>query len=179
VPQQRLQHLHRRRHPPVRVQGGPLRCHSLRSTPPGAGSQRRERRITGDGHITGWHRWRELKFGDSVAIFARGPVGLSAPPPGRAPAAQACRPTVESIPRRIEMSKRLGAAVVINPQEKDPVAGSGLRWTAVEAVGTEPPSKRPPRHIRRGAARSPLLECTGAAQISIYHGPILLPSAHP
>ncbi len=50
----------------------------------------------------------ELKFGDSVAIFAQGPLGLCATAAARARGAGMII-AVESIPERIEMSKRMGA----------------------------------------------------------------------
>jgi len=99
----------------------------------------------------------EVKFGDSVAIFAQGPVGLCVTAGARARGAGLII-TVESIPERIEMSKRLGANVVINPQEKDPVAEimalTGGVDVAVEAVGTQATFEAATRAIRRGGTVS-------------------------
>src|SRR3989441_13340321 len=63
----------------------------------------------------------EAGFGASVAIFAQGPVGLCAT---AGPPARGCGLiiAVDSLPERLEMSKRFGANVVINPKEEDPVA---------------------------------------------------------
>jgi alcohol dehydrogenase len=98
-----------------------------------------------------------LKFGDSVAIFAQGPVGLCITAGARARGAGLII-TVESIPERIEMSKRLGANVVINPKEKDPVqeimALTGGVEVAVEAVGTQATFEAATRAIRRGGTVS-------------------------
>jgi threonine dehydrogenase-like Zn-dependent dehydrogenase len=101
----------------------------------------------------------ELKFGDSVAIFAQGPVGLCATAGARARGAGLII-TVESIPERIEMSKRLGANTVINPKEKDPVSEI-LTLTnmegvdvAVEAVGTPATFDGVTRAVRRGGTAS-------------------------
>jgi len=100
-----------------------------------------------------------LKFGDSVAIFAQGPVGLCATAGARARGAGMII-TVESIPERIEMSKRLGANVVINPKEKDPVSEiqnltnmEGVD-VAVEAVGTPATFDGATRAVRRGGTVS-------------------------
>jgi len=101
----------------------------------------------------------ELKFGDSVAIFAQGPVGLCATAGARARGAGLII-TVESIPERIEMSKRLGADIVINPKEKDPVSEiqsltdmQGVD-VAVEAVGTPATFEGVTRAVRRGGTAS-------------------------
>jgi len=101
----------------------------------------------------------ELKMGDSVAIFAQGPVGLCATAGARARGAGLII-TVESIPERIEASKRFGANVVINPQEKDPPSeimsltnGQGADVT-VEAVGLQVTFDWATRAVRRGGTVS-------------------------
>ncbi|MEO9254919.1 MAG: zinc-binding dehydrogenase [Tepidiformaceae bacterium] len=58
----------------------------------------------------------EIKAGDSVAIFAQGPVGLCATAGARALGAGLII-AVESIPERVEMAKRLGADVVVEPND--------------------------------------------------------------
>jgi threonine dehydrogenase-like Zn-dependent dehydrogenase len=100
-----------------------------------------------------------LKFGDSVAIFAQGPLGLCATAGARARGAGMII-TVESVSERIEMSKRLGANVVINPKEKDPVWEiqnltnmEGVDVT-VEAVGTPATFDGATRAVRRGGTAS-------------------------
>lgn len=99
------------------------------------------------------------KFGDSVAIFAQGPVGLCAT---AGAAARGCGLViaVDTIPERLEMSKRFGANVTINAKEKDPV-GEILSLTrnegvdvAVEAVGTQPTFEAATRVVRRGGTVS-------------------------
>ncbi len=57
-----------------------------------------------------------LRTGDTVAIFAQGPVGLCATAAARALGAGLII-TVEGIPERQEMSRRMGADVVLNPDE--------------------------------------------------------------
>jgi alcohol dehydrogenase len=101
----------------------------------------------------------EMKIGDSVAIFAQGPVGLCATAGARARGAGLII-TVESIPERMEASKRFGANVVINPQDKDPVleilsltGGQGVD-VAVEAVGLQATFDGATRVARRGGTIS-------------------------
>ena len=63
----------------------------------------------------------EASFGDSVAVFAQGPLGLCATAGARA---RGCGLVigVDTVPERLEVSKKVGATVVINAKEKDPVA---------------------------------------------------------
>ncbi|HEU4760386.1 MAG TPA: zinc-binding dehydrogenase [Dehalococcoidia bacterium] len=98
-------------------------------------------------------------IGDSVAIFAQGPLGLCATAGARA---RGCGliVAVDAVPERLEMSKRLGANVVINPKEKDPVAeimaltnNEGVD-VAVEAVGTQATFEACTRAVRRGGTVS-------------------------
>jgi len=100
-----------------------------------------------------------LRPGDSVAIFAQGPVGLCATAGARALGAGLII-AVESIPERMEMSRRLGANVVINPKEKDPVqeilaltGGRGVD-VAVEAVGLQATFEAATNVVRRGGTVS-------------------------
>ena len=110
---------------------------------------------TGFGAIERGEAW----FGASVAIFAQGPVGLCATAGARA---RGCGLiiAVDALPGRLEMSKRLGANVVINPKEEDPVAkilsltgGSGVD-VAVEAVGTQATFEACTKAVRRGGVVS-------------------------
>ena len=101
----------------------------------------------------------ELKTGDSVAIFGQGPVGLCATAGARARGAGLVI-AVESIPERIEASKKFGANVVINPKEKDPAPeiisltnGQGVD-VAVEAVGLQVTFEQASRAVRRGGTIS-------------------------
>jgi threonine dehydrogenase-like Zn-dependent dehydrogenase len=114
-----------------------------------------------------------LNFGDSVAIFAQGPVGLCATAGARARGAGLII-TVESIPERIEMSKRLGANIVINPKEKDPVSEiinltdlQGVDVT-VEAVGTQATFDGATRSVRRGGTVSSVGVYGLAPQLSMF-----------
>ena len=61
-----------------------------------------------------------VKIGDSVAVFAQGPVGLCATLGARLRGATQVV-GVDCNPKRLEMSKVLGADVVVNFKEADPV----------------------------------------------------------
>ena len=99
------------------------------------------------------------QFGDSVAVFAQGPLGLCATAGARA---RGCGLIigVDTIPERLEMSKKMGANVVINAKEKDPVAeimaltrNQGVD-IAVEAVGMQATFEACTRAIRRSGTVS-------------------------
>jgi len=101
----------------------------------------------------------EAGFGDSVAVFAQGPVGLCATAGARA---RGCGLIIgiDTVPERLEMSKKFGANVVINAKEKDPVAeimaltgGEGVS-VAVEAVGTQATFEACTKVISRGGTVS-------------------------
>ena len=115
----------------------------------------------------------ELKFGDSVAIFAQGPVGLCATAAARVRGAGMII-AVESIPERIEMSKRMGADIVINPKEKDPVSEilniTGTRGVdvTVEAVGTPATFDGVTRAVRRGGTVSSVGLYGPVPQVSMF-----------
>lgn len=81
-----------------------------------------------------------LRFGDSVAIFAQGPVGLCVTAAARARGAGFII-AVESIPERVAVAKRLGADVALEPAT---AVNEILRLTggkgvdvAVEALGNQ------------------------------------------
>ena len=84
----------------------------------------------------------KVRIGDTVAVFAQGPIGLCATLGARLSGASLII-TVDSLEERLKMSKQLGADVVINFKEKDPVSailelthGRGVD-VAIEALGTE------------------------------------------
>ncbi len=83
-----------------------------------------------------------IRIGDTVAVFAQGPLGLCVTAAARAMGAGLVI-TVEKDPFRREISEKMGANIVINPEEVDPVSKI-LRLTdnvgvdiAVEAVGSQ------------------------------------------
>lgn len=82
-----------------------------------------------------------LAPGDTVAIFAQGPLGLCATAAAKMRGAGRII-TVEGVPERVAMSKRMGADVVLDPNEDvihpimDLTDGVGVD-VAVEALGRE------------------------------------------
>jgi alcohol dehydrogenase len=83
-----------------------------------------------------------LRLGDTVAIFAQGPIGLCATLGAKLRGASLII-AVESDPKRSQMARRMGADVVLNYQEVDVVgeikkltAGLGVD-VAIEALGTQ------------------------------------------
>jgi threonine dehydrogenase-like Zn-dependent dehydrogenase len=84
----------------------------------------------------------KVRIGDTVAIFAQGPIGLCATVGARLMGATTII-TVDSVRQRMEMSRSLGAAHCINFKEADPVQeilrlteGRGVD-VAIEALGTQ------------------------------------------
>ncbi len=99
------------------------------------------------------------RTGSSVAVFAQGPVGLCATAGARALGCGLVV-AVDTSPERLEMSKRLGANVVINAAEQDPVAeimaltdGRGVD-IAIEAVGTQKTFESCTQVVGRGGSVS-------------------------
>ncbi len=83
-----------------------------------------------------------IKIGDTVAVFAQGPIGLCATAGAKLRGATQII-AVETISERIEMSKRVGADVVVDFKKVDPVeeimkltAGRGVD-VAIEALGLQ------------------------------------------
>jgi threonine dehydrogenase-like Zn-dependent dehydrogenase len=82
----------------------------------------------------------DLRWGDAVAVFAQGPVGLCATAAARARGAGLVV-AVESVPARVAMAERLGADLVVAPEEAVArilalTGGKGVD-VAVEAYGSE------------------------------------------
>ena len=98
-----------------------------------------------------------LRYGDSVAIFAQGPVGLCVTAAARARGAGMIV-AVESIPARVAMAKRLGADHVLAPENAvheilTLTGGKGVD-VAVEAVGKQVTLESAARVTRFGGAVS-------------------------
>jgi threonine dehydrogenase-like Zn-dependent dehydrogenase len=99
------------------------------------------------------------KFGDTVAVFAQGPVGLMVTAGARA---RGCGLiiAVDSVPERLEMSKKFGANEVVNPADGDPVlkilqlTGNKGVDIAVEAVGTQATFEACTKAVKRGGVVS-------------------------
>jgi len=84
----------------------------------------------------------EIRIGDSVAVFAQGPIGLCATAGAKLMGASSII-AVESIPERSAMAKRMGADHVVDFRQVDPVTEI-MKITedrgvdvAIEALGTQ------------------------------------------
>src|ERR1700720_2412384 len=98
-----------------------------------------------------------LQIGDTVAVFAQGPIGLCATAGARLKGASLII-AVESDPVRAQMAKRMGADVVLDFTKEDVVEsvkhltrGRGVD-VAIEALGTQPTFESALRVLRPGGA---------------------------
>ncbi len=112
-----------------------------------------------------------IRIGDTVVVFAQGPIGLCATAGARLQGATRII-AVESVPERAEMAKRLGADSVIDFTRDDPVAaimemtgGMGVD-VAIEALGTQQTFESCLRVLRPGGVLSSL---------GVYSGKLTLP----
>jgi threonine dehydrogenase-like Zn-dependent dehydrogenase len=103
----------------------------------------------------------ELKLGDSVAVFAQGPIGLCATAGARLKGAGLIIAT-ESNPARMEMARRMGADIVLDPGKAD-IPGEIRKLTggrgvdvAIEALGTQGTFESALRALRPGGTLSSL-----------------------
>jgi alcohol dehydrogenase len=99
-------------------------------------------------------------IGDSVVVFAQGPIGLSATAGARLAGATLII-AVDSVPRRLEQATKMGADVVLNYKEQDVVreikrlTGGGAD-VAIEALGTQQTFEACLRSVRAGGVVSSL-----------------------
>lgn len=112
-----------------------------------------------------------LQLGDTVAVFAQGPIGLCATAGARLKGASLII-GVDSDPTRMAMSRRMGADVVLNVREVDVVSeiqkltgGRGVD-VAVEALGTQNTFESALRSIKPGGTLSSL---------GVYSGKLTVP----
>jgi alcohol dehydrogenase len=112
-----------------------------------------------------------VQIGDTVAVFAQGPIGLCATAGAKLKGASLII-AVESDPVRTEMSKRMGADVVLDFTEEDVIEsikhltrGRGVD-VAIEALGTQSTFESALRAIRPGGTLSSL---------GVYSGKLALP----
>ncbi len=112
-----------------------------------------------------------LKFGDSVAVFAQGPIGLCATAGAKLKGAGLVI-AVESDPARIAMAKKMGANFVLNFLESDVVSeihrltgGRGVD-VAIEALGAQETFENCLRVLRPGGTLSSL---------GVYAGKLAIP----
>src|SRR6202140_394101 len=113
----------------------------------------------------------DLQIGDTVAVFAQGPIGLCATAGAKLKGASLII-AVESDPVRTRMAKRMGADIVLNQNEVDVVAeikrltgGKGVD-VAIEALGTQATFENALRVIRAGGTLSSL---------GVYSGKLSIP----
>ena len=102
-----------------------------------------------------------IKIGDTVAVFAQGPIGLCATAGAKLKGATTII-VVETIPERIEMAKRVGADIVIDFKKADPVDeimrvtnGRGVD-VAIEALGLQSTFESCLRVLKPGGTLSSL-----------------------
>ena len=112
-----------------------------------------------------------VKVGDSVAVFAQGPIGLCATIGARLRGA-ALIVAVDAVPERLEMARRFGANVLVNYRDQDPVAaikrlteGRGVD-VAIEALGRQETFENALRATRPGGTLSSL---------GVYSGKLVAP----
>lgn len=113
----------------------------------------------------------DVQIGDTVAIFAQGPIGLCATAGAKLKGASLII-AVESDPARAQMSRRMGADVVLNFTELDIIAeikrltdGKGVD-VAIEALGTQATFENALRVLRAGGTLSSL---------GVYSGKLSVP----
>jgi threonine dehydrogenase-like Zn-dependent dehydrogenase len=112
-----------------------------------------------------------VKIGDSVAVFALGPIGLCA-----LAGAKLCGASlvigVDSDPRRLEFAKRMGADVVLDFKNQDVVSeikrltGGGAD-VAIEALGQQATFENALRSIRPGGTLSSLGVYAGHLKVPV------------
>ena len=102
-----------------------------------------------------------IRIGDTVAIFAQGPIGLCATAGARLMGATTII-AVDSVPARMEMARRMGADHVLDFSRGDPVAeimrltgGRGVD-VAIEALGRQATFEGAMRVLRPGGTLSSL-----------------------
>jgi threonine dehydrogenase-like Zn-dependent dehydrogenase len=112
-----------------------------------------------------------IRIGDTVAVFAQGPIGLCAAVGARLMGATMIL-TVDGVEERIRISRELAADVTIDYKKQDPVevileatGGRGVD-VAIEALGTQVTFESCLRSLRPGGILSSL---------GVYSGKLTLP----
>lgn len=112
-----------------------------------------------------------IKIGDTVAVFAQGPIGLCATAGARLKGASQII-VVDSVPERLQMATRLGADVALDYKQVDPVAeimkmtGGRGADVSIEALGTQQTFESCLRTLKPGGTLSSL---------GVYSGKLSLP----
>jgi alcohol dehydrogenase len=110
-----------------------------------------------------------IRIGDTVVVFAQGPIGLCATAGAKLMGASFII-GVESDPVRMKMSRQMGADVVIDPQSVDLVSeikkltGGGAD-VAIEALGIQETFENALRCLRPGGTLSSLGVYSGKLQV--------------
>ena len=112
-----------------------------------------------------------VKIGDSVAVFAQGPIGLCATLGAKLKGASLII-GIDSMPERLEFARRFGANVTLNINDGDPVPeikrltdGRGVD-VAIEALGRQETFENALRATRPGGTLSSL---------GVYSGKLVAP----
>ena len=110
-----------------------------------------------------------IRIGDTVVVFAQGPIGLCATAGAKLMGASLII-GVESDPVRMEMSKRMGAHVVLDPKQFDVVAEvkkltRGGADVAIEALGLQETFENCLRSLCPGGTLSSLGVYSGKLQV--------------
>ncbi|PGH56754.1 alcohol dehydrogenase [Azospirillum palustre] len=102
-----------------------------------------------------------IRIGDTVAVFAQGPIGLCATAGARLKGATTII-AVDTVPVRLEMARRMGADHAVDFRQADPVEeimrltdGRGVD-VAIEALGTQATFEAALRVLRPGGTLSSL-----------------------
>jgi len=103
----------------------------------------------------------EIRIGDSVAVFAQGPIGLSATAGAKLSGATTII-AVDRIAARLEVARRMGADHVVDASQRDPIeeimrltGGRGVD-AAIESLGTQATFEACLRVLRPGGTLSSL-----------------------
>jgi threonine dehydrogenase-like Zn-dependent dehydrogenase len=112
-----------------------------------------------------------IAIGDTVVIFAQGPIGLCATAGARLKGASQII-VVDTLPERLETAKMLGADIMLDYQKVDPISevmklteGRGAD-VAIEALGTQQTFESCLRSLKPGGVLSSL---------GVYSGKLSLP----
>lgn len=103
----------------------------------------------------------KVKIGDVVVVYAQGPIGLCASAGSKLLGASMVI-GVDSIPNRLDMARKMGADVVVNYKEQDPVVvvkeltGGRGADVAIEALGKQDTFEKCLRSVRPGGTVSSL-----------------------
>jgi len=112
-----------------------------------------------------------IRIGDTVAVFAQGPIGLCATAGAKLMGATRII-VVDAVPERLEVARKLGADDVVNFRDVDPVeaimeltGGRGVD-VAIEALGLQSTFENALRVVRPGGTLSSL---------GVYSGELTVP----